>query len=168
MTTCTTSSTWLVETATPDIGQIVGRDDLCRVIMEDIHHSDTRRPHLLVGGVGAGKTAVLVKLTRLLAERRAVPVPIRLRDATDGLNFREMAHTRFLAMAESSMLAADDAEKVWRQLSKDDKIVVIADGLEEALTEGTASVHEDRDNLIRLAIHRARAPLAVDHRIPPA
>src|SRR6185437_12859392 len=66
----------LVETATPDIGEIVGRDQLCRVIMEDIHHSDTRRPHLLVGGVGAGKTAVLVKLTRLLAERHAVPVPI--------------------------------------------------------------------------------------------
>jgi hypothetical protein len=146
----------LVETATPDIGEIVGRDQLCRVIMEDVHHSDTRRPHLLVGGVGAGKTAVLVKLTKLLAERRAVPVPIRLRDATDGLNFREMAHSRFLDMAEGSMLSADDAEKVWRQLSKDDKIVVIADGLEEALTEGSASVHEDRDNLIRLAIHRAR------------
>jgi len=146
----------LVETATPDIGKIVGRDELCRVIMEDIHHSDTRRPHLLVGGVGAGKTAVLVRLTRLFAEHRAVPVPIRLRDATDELNFREMAHTRFLAMAESSMLSADDAEKVWRQLSKDDKIVVIADGLEEALTEGSASVQQDRDNLIRLAIHRAR------------
>ena len=146
----------LVETATPDIGEIVGRDQLCRVIMEDIHHSDTRRPHLLVGGVGAGKTAVLVRLTRLLAERHAVPVPIRLRDATEGLNFREMAHARFLAMAETSMLSADDAEKVWRQLSKDDKIVVIADGLEEALTEGSASVHKDRDNLIRLAIHRAR------------
>jgi hypothetical protein len=146
----------LVETAAPDVEKVVGRDELCRVIMEDIHHSDTRRPHLLVGGVGAGKTAVLVRLTRLLAERHAVPVPIRLRDATDGLNFREMAHSRFLAMAESSMLSADDAEKVWRQLSKDDKIVVLADGLEEALTEGDASAHEDRDNLIRLAIHRAR------------
>ena len=146
----------LVETATPDIGEIVGRDELCRVIMEDIHRPGTRRPHLLVGGVGAGKTAVLVRLTRLLAERNAVPVPIRLRDAKDELNFREMAHTRFLAMAESGRLSADDAEKVWRQLSKDDKIVVIADGLEEALTEGKASVHEDRDNLIRIAIHRAR------------
>ena len=146
----------LVQTAAPDISEIVGRDELCRVIMDDIHDPDTRRPHLLVGGVGAGKTAVLVRLTRLLAERHAVPVPIRLRDATDDLNFREMAHARFLAMAESGMLSADDAEKVWRQLSKDDKIVVIADGLEEALTEGSASVHEDRDNLIRIAIHRAR------------
>ena len=151
-----TSPQDLVETAAPDIGEIVGRDELCRVIMEDIHRPGTRRPHLLVGGVGAGKTAVLVRLTRLLAERNAVPVPIRLRDAKDELNFREMAHTRFLAMAESGRLSADDAEKVWRQLSKDDKIVVIADGLEEALTEGNASVHEDRDNLIRIAIHRAR------------
>ena len=151
-----TSPQDLVETAAPDIGEIVGRDELCRVIMEDIHRPGTRRPHLLVGGVGAGKTAVLVRLTRLLAERNAVPVPIRLRDAKDELNFREMAHTRFLAMAESGRLSADDAEKVWRQLSKDDKIVVIADGLEEALTEGKASVHEDRDNLIRIAIHRAR------------
>ena len=144
----------LVETATPDIGEIVGRDELCRVIMEDIHHPDSRRPHLLVGSVGTGKTAVLVRLTRLLAERHAVPVPIRLRDAKDGLNFREMAHARFLAMAEGSMLSADDAEKVWRQLSKDDKIVVIADGLEEALTGGSAN--QDRNNVIRLAIHRAR------------
>jgi hypothetical protein len=143
----------LVETATPDIGEIVGRDELCQVIMEDIHHPDTRRPHLLVGGVGTGKTAVLVQLTGLFAERRAVPVPIRLRDAKGRLNFREMAHSRFLAMAEGSMLSADDAEKVWRQLSKDDKIVVIADGLEEALTDGSA--HQDRDNVIRLAIHRA-------------
>lgn len=146
----------VVETAPPDIGRIVGRDELCRVIMEDIRDSDTRRPHLLVGGVGAGKTAVLVRLTSLFAEHHAVAVPIRLRDATEGLNFRDMAHTRFLAMAESSMLSADDAEKVWRQLSKDDKIIVIADGLEEALTEGDANVREDRDNLIRLAIHRAR------------
>jgi hypothetical protein len=81
--------------------------------------------------VGAGKTAVLVQLTKLFAQHHAVPVPIRLRDAEEELNFREMAHTRFLAMAESSMLSADDAEKVWRQLSKDDKIVVIADGLDE-------------------------------------
>ena len=144
----------LVETATPDIGEVVGRDELCRVIMEDIHHPDTRRPHLLVGGVGTGKTAVLVQLTMLFAQRHAVPVPIRLRDAEKDLNFREMAHTKFLAMAEGSMLSADDAEKVWRQLSRDDKIVIIADGLDEALAGD--NVRQDRDNMIRLAIHRAR------------
>ena len=144
----------LVDTATPDIGAIVGRDELCQVIMEDIRQQDIRRPHLLVGGVGAGKTAVLVRLTKLLADRGAIPVPIRLRDAKEGLDFREMAYGRFRVMSERRVLSTGEAEKVWRQLSKDDKIVVLADGLEEALTEGSA--HQDRDNLIRLAIHRAR------------
>jgi len=157
----------LVETATPDIGQIVGRDELCRVIMEDLRHSDTRRPHLLVAGAGAGKTAVLVWLTRLFAECGAVPVPIRLRDATYDLNFQQMAHTRFFDMAEDSMVSADNAEKAWKQLSKEDKIVVIADGLEEAFTEGRTSVYEDRDTRIRLAIERAhelRLPLIIASR----
>lgn len=144
----------LVETATPDIGRIVGRDELCQVIMEDIRHRDIRRPHLVVGGVGTGKTAVLVRLTKLLAEHRAIPVPIRLRDARDSLNFGDMAYQRFLSLSEGRLLSTGEAEKVWRQLRKDDKIVVIADGLEEALTEGRA--HQDRDNLIRLAIHHAR------------
>ena len=152
----------LVETATPDIGEIVGRDQLCRVIMEDIHHSDTRRPHLLVGGVGVGKTAVLVELTRLLAERHAVPVPIRLRDATDGLNFREMAHARFLDMAESSMLSADDAEKVWEtaEQGRQDRRHRRRPGGgshrgHRQCSRGPRQPHQARDS------SRARAPVAV-------
>jgi len=144
----------LVQTATRNIGTIVGRDELCRVIMEDIRSREIRRPHMVVGGVGTGKTAVLVQLTRLLAERGAIPVPIRLRDARDRLNFRELAYERFLGMTEERLQSTVEAEKAWRQLCKDDQIVVIADGLEEALTEGGAA--QDRDNLIRLAIRHAR------------
>jgi hypothetical protein len=144
----------LVQTATPNIGTIVGRDELCQVIMEDIRSRWIRRPHLVVGGVGTGKTAVLVQLTKLLAVRGAVPVPIRLRDARDSLDFPKLAYERFLGMSEERLLSEGEAEKVWRQLRKDDQVVVIADGLEEALTEGNAD--SDRDNLIRLAIHRAR------------
>jgi len=143
----------LVETAAPDIGKIVGRNELCQVIMEDIRHRDTRRPHMVVGGVGTGKTAVLVLLTQLLARRDVVPVPIRLREARDALDFRELAYNRFQIMAEDR-LSTSDSEKVWRQLCKDDKVVVLADGLEEALSR--PSVQKDRDNLIRLAIRRAR------------
>ena len=141
----------LLETAAPNTSTIVGRSDLCQVIMEGIRDRGIRRPHIVVGGVGTGKTAVLVHLTKLLAERSAIPVPIRLRDAQDGLNFREMAYKRFQSMAEERLLSAGEAEKVWRQLCRDDKVVVIADGLEEAL-----SSQPDRDNLIRLAIRRAR------------
>ena len=143
----------LVETATPNTHNIVGRNELCQVMMEDIRHRDIRRPHMVVGGVGTGKTAVLVRLTELLAEHKAMPVPIRLRDAEKQLDFRDMAYKRFQRMA-ADRLFTGEAEKVWNQLCRDDKVVVIADGLEEALTRG--SVQQDRDNLIRLAIHRAR------------
>ena len=51
--------------------------------MADLHDRGVR-PHVLVGGVGTGKTAVLVRLTELLAEKRAIPVPVKLRDATTG------------------------------------------------------------------------------------
>jgi hypothetical protein len=144
----------LVETAGPNIGEIVGRDPLCQVIMEDIRSRSGRRPHVVVGGVGTGKTAVLVRLTKLLADQGAIPVPIRLRDAQKELNFREMAYERFRSKTESRLVSTGEAEKVWRQLCKDDQVVIIADGLEEALSEGSAE--KDRDNLIRLAIHHAR------------
>jgi hypothetical protein len=144
----------LVQTAARNVGTVVGRDELCQVIMEDIRSREFRRPHLVVGGVGTGKTAVLVQLTKLLAEHGAIPVPIRLRDAREKLSFRDMAYERFISMTEDRLLSTGEAEKVWRQLCKDDQIVVIADGLEEALTEGNAD--QDRDNIIRLAIRRAR------------
>src|SRR5215510_3359747 len=91
----------LVQTSSREIGKIVGRDELCNVIMEDIRDRDTRRPHLLVGGVGTGKTAVLVRLTQMLGERRAIPVPIRLRDAQDDLDFHKMAYSRFQNMTNT-------------------------------------------------------------------
>ncbi len=143
----------LVQTSGRDIGKVVGRDELCNVILEDIRDRDTRRPHLLVGGVGTGKTAVLVRLTQMLGERGAIPVPIRLRDAQDNLDFRKMAYERFQNMTEHRLLSFGEAEKVWRQLCKEDQVVIVADGLEEALSEDNA---KDRDNLIRLAIHHAR------------
>ena len=71
----------LVPTAGAIIDQVVGRDELCKAVMADLRDRGTR-PHVIVGGVGAGKTAVLVRLTELLAEKKAIPVPIRLRDAT--------------------------------------------------------------------------------------
>jgi len=85
----------LVPTAGTIMGRVVGREELCRVIMKGLRDQDSRRPYLLVGGVGTGKTAVIVELTRMLAERKAVPVPIRLRDVENELNFDEVARERF-------------------------------------------------------------------------
>jgi hypothetical protein len=155
----------VVQTAGRIIGDVVGRDQLCRVLIEDLKDSAARRPHVVVGGVGTGKTALLVRLTKLLADGDAVPVPIELRSAQETLDFQELARQRFLAEAGGRLLADTDAEKAWRHLLKNDQIVVLADGLEEALIDGDAE--KDRDNLIRLAIHQAnedRLPLVVASR----
>ena len=151
----------LVQTAGKILDDVVGRSKLCHVIMDDLRDPDAR-PHLIVGGVGSGKTAVLLKLTRTLAENRAVPVPIRLRDACNDLNFEALARARFID--ETTRLQMSDAEggKVWRRLIAEKQIVVLADGLEEALIG-----NPERDSLIRLAIdeaHRDRLPLVIASR----
>lgn len=145
----------LVQTAGTILGDVIGRDDLCRAIMEDLRDRKTRRPHVIVGGVGAGKTAMLVRLTTLLAQKHAVPVPLRLRDYDTKLDFRNAGYERFCELAGTMGLTVAKADKIWQQLCKDNKIVVLADGLEEAL-QGLGAHDDERDNMIRLAIHNAR------------
>ncbi|MHB9858930.1 ATP-binding protein [Streptomyces sp. YIM S03343] len=157
----------LVPTAGTLVNRIVGRHELSQVIVQTLRDWNTRKPYLLVGGVGVGKTAVLVELTRMLAEQSAVPVPINLRDMKgDGeLDFEEMARRRFMEEANQGLLAGGAIDKTWRQLRLDDKAVVIADGLEEALLD--ERYQEDRDNIIRRAIDRAdrqKLPLVIASR----
>ncbi|WP_406454816.1 hypothetical protein OH768_17955 [Streptomyces sp. NBC_01622] len=114
-----------------------------------------------------GKTAVLVRLTELLARQNAVPVPVRLRDADDGadLNFERMAKQRFVEESPMGILARSKTERVWQQLLADDKPVVIADGLEEALLN--ENLQQNRENIIRRAIERAheeKLPLVIASR----
>jgi hypothetical protein len=154
----------LVPTAGAIFDEVVGRDELCKVVMADLHERRPR-PHVLVGGVGTGKTAVLVRLTEFLAEMRAVPVPIRLRDAADALDFESLAQERFLSEVNRRLISSSEGETIWRQLRKDRRIVVLADGLEEALV-GTAAEPE-RDNIIRAAIrkaHQQSLPLVIASR----
>src|SRR5258708_14379772 len=122
--------------------------------MEDLRYSRPRRPHVLVGGVGTGKTAVVVLLTEMLAKRRAIPVPIRLRDA-DTLDFSALAKDQFMETVNERLASAGEGEKVWRRLLQDGRIVVLADGLEEALSR--AQDAEERDTKIRIAIRKAYA-----------
>jgi len=143
----------VVPTAGSIIGDVVGRDELCRAMIADMRDAQTRRPHVVVGGIGTGKTALLVRMTKLLAQQRAVPVAIRLRDAQKSLDFRELARVKFITDLQPSILSDAEGEKVWRQLLKEGRIVVLADGLEEALIKPSAEA--ERDNLIRLAIRKA-------------
>ena len=151
----------LVPTAGTILVEVVGRDELCKVLMADLHDRG-RRPHIIVGGVGVGKTAVLVKLTEFLADKGAVPVPIQLRDSGNQLDFEDLARERFLDEVNQYVLNSAEGETIWRRLRKDGKIVVLADGLEEALA-GTS----ERDNMIRAAIrnaHQEHLPLVIASR----
>ncbi|MFD0347746.1 hypothetical protein ACFQ0M_20435 [Kitasatospora aburaviensis] len=148
----------LVPSAHTAVDQVVGREQLCEVICRSLEDRAARRPYVLVGSVGAGKTAVLVQLTHMLAQQHRVPVPVRLRDVgKDGadLDFRELARKRFAEEADpGGLLSSEQTAKVWRQLCEDGQAVVLADGLEEALASNGNS--GDRDNAIRNAIKKAK------------
>lgn len=154
----------LVLTAGAMIGEVVGRDDLCRVLVANLRDRRSR-PHLVVSAEGTGKTAVLVRLTELLADERVVPVPVRLRDAAYELDFENLARERFLNEVNPYLVSSDEGETIWRQLRRDRKVAVLADGLEAALIGSSAEM--ERDNIIRAAIRKAqrqRLPLVITSR----
>jgi hypothetical protein len=151
--------------------QVVGRDELCDVISQELRDREARRPYLLIGGVGVGKTAVMVRLTEVLAQRGAIPVPVRLREVGEGaLDFSELARVRFCREVDESLIrkglvARAVGDQAWRWLRKEDRVVVLADGLEEVFAEGDKE--KDRDNLIRRAIREAgkqKLPLVIASR----
>jgi hypothetical protein len=154
----------LVPTAGTILDDVVGRDELCKVVMADLHERGMR-PHVLVGGVGTGKTAVLVRLTEMLSDKHAIPVPVRLRDARESLDFEAMAKERFLGEVNQRLISSAEGETIWRRLRNDGRIVVLADGLEEALVGNSAE--QERDNIIRAAIrkaHQQHLPLVIASR----
>ncbi|MGC5309665.1 hypothetical protein [Micromonospora zamorensis] len=148
----------LVTTSNDALADIVGRDELCEVLVERIRRPDVRCPMVLVGGVGAGKSAVLVKLTHLLANRGVVPIPLRLREVKDPtvVNFEELAKKRFGEIIDARLYSGGQADRLWRQLRWSNQIAVLADGLEELGGGGQRSQH---DSALREAFTKA----AQDH-----
>ncbi|MFI9240453.1 NACHT domain-containing protein [Streptomyces sp. NPDC053079] len=150
-----TDASAFVQTAGSLMDEVVGRDQLCNAIMNNLRDRKARRPHIVVGSVGTGKTALLVRLAEKLAAKGAVPIPVRLRDAQgDKLDFCELARARFTEIVQPVVRSDGEVDKIWRWLrQRADRIVVLADGLEEALSQDHAS--GQRDNLIRKAIRQA-------------
>lgn len=114
------------------------------------------RPHLLIGGVGTGKTAVMVHLTEVLARRGAIPVPVRLRDVSEELNFAELGRKAYCMEVDAAALVKGwgvqaTGERAWRWLRKQDRVVVLAAGLEEALVAGDAARDRDKGFATRSA-----------------
>ncbi|MFI0793405.1 hypothetical protein ACH4OY_12000 [Micromonospora rubida] len=148
----------LVPTANDDIGPVVGRDELCEILIERIRDDRVRCPTVIVGGVGAGKTATLVALTRELAHRGIVPVPIRLHDAQDKdkLDFEQLARDRFLEEINARLYSDAQGGRLWRTLRWGNRLAVLADGLDEA-----TKVAKNRSG--ESVIHAAIAKAANDH-----
>lgn len=143
-----------VQTAGRLLDEVVGRDQLCYAVMNNLRDRKARRPHVIVGSVGSGKTALMVRLAELLAARGAIPVPIQLRDADTALDFCKLAQRRFNTIVQDKALTGGELDRCWRWLRhRSDKIVVLADGLEEALND--PKVVGQRDTMIREAIRRA-------------
>ena len=152
----TTEANRFVQTAGSLMDEVVGRDHLCDALMNNLRDRKTRRPHVIVGGVGAGKTALLVHLTERLAAIGAVPVPVRLRDVQQekDLDFGSLARKRFSEIVEPVVRSNAEQDRAWRWLREQTgRVVVLADGLEEALSD--KSMAGQRDNLIRTAIRKA-------------
>ncbi|MFF4287549.1 NACHT domain-containing protein [Streptomyces sp. NPDC001633] len=144
-----------VQTAGSLLHEVVGRDQLCNAIMNNLRDRKVRRPHVISGKVGTGKTAVLVRLAERLAAEAAVPIAVRLRDAQEKLDFAELARKRFEDLVRPVARSDGEVDRAWRWLRQHtDRIVVLADGLEEALSHDDY-VNGQRDILIREAIARA-------------
>ncbi|WP_416904982.1 hypothetical protein [Micromonospora echinospora] len=160
------SATALVPTADPSIDRVVGRDELCEVLIERIRDPQVRCPVVLVGGVGTGKTAIAVELTRQLARRGILPVPVRMRDVeiTAELDFEALAKKRFQSLVDARLFSDSSGGRIWRHLRMGNRIAVIADGLHEPFGRDE---EQSEENVLREAISQAteaRLPLIVTSR----
>ncbi|KXK60626.1 hypothetical protein AWW66_17865 [Micromonospora rosaria] len=147
-----------IPTAEHDVRNIlvVGRDELCGLLVRRLCDPTNRRPLLLVGGIGTGKTTTLVRLAEKLMNTRVVPIGIQLRDVTSPgeFDFRALARRRFQDSIDTQLHSDGEADKIWRQLWRENRIVVLADGLEEALADTAQPC--DRDSVLREAVRKAR------------
>jgi hypothetical protein len=97
---------------------------------------------LIVGGAGTGKTTAMVLLTAFLAERQAVPVPVGLRSQPYPINLVQLARDQFKDRAETRTLFGDQGDRVFARLRGRGQVVILADGLDEAMPESSRSQRE--------------------------
>ncbi|PGH44500.1 hypothetical protein COO58_08715 [Micromonospora sp. WMMA1996] len=159
----------LISTSNDLLGDVVGRDELCEVLIERIRDPDVRCPIVLVGGVGAGKSAVLVKLAHELARRGIVPIALRARDldVTTDVDFEKEARQRFIDRIDPNLYSGGQGDRLWRQLRWSNKVAVLADGLEELGETGGHGGEGQHDSVLRDAFTRAaenRLPLVATAR----
>ncbi|RKN47681.1 ATP-binding protein [Micromonospora endolithica] len=153
----------LVTTSNDVLADVIGRDELCEVLVERVRDPGVRCPMVLVGGVGAGKSAILLRLTHELARRGVVPIVLRVRDLDfrDGLDFEKAARQHFTDFIDPFLYSGAQGDRLWRQLRWSNQIAVLADGLEELGGTGQYGHQGQYDSVLRDAFTRA-----AHHRLP--
>jgi hypothetical protein len=127
----------------PALRQISLRSGLLLQIAERIRdhtgedeRSGPRDVPLVLGEIGAGKSTFMVALAAHLARRGVVPILVSLRNEHPPFDIPELARKCFLRHVDHRLLSATAADRLWRQVWHHRLVVVLVDGLDEALGQG--------------------------------
>ena len=97
---------------------------------------------LVTAGAGAGKTTALVYLAEFLAEHQVVPIPISLRGQAEPVNLVELARQQFCSRVVTRTVFGDQGDRVLARLRARGQVVILADGLDEAMPGASRSQRE--------------------------
>lgn len=89
-------------------------------------------PVLVTGESGAGKSTFLLQVALGLTRQRRFGVTLDLAGHVAGNDVEALVRSRFLEMTDDFLLSADHGDRLWRRFSRRRRIVILADGLDEA------------------------------------
>lgn len=119
----------------PTLADTEQRPELCRAVAEQLRVDGEHVP-LVVGEIGAGKTTFIAALAAYLAERGAVPVYVSLRNERFPFDLPALARRSFRRQVNHLLISDTAGDRLWRQIWRQRLVVVLADGLDEALAGG--------------------------------
>jgi hypothetical protein len=122
-----------VETARASGLGVFARGDLIDRVSDELRTARAGGAQIVFGEAGAGKTTFLLQLAGHLAQRGALPVVVPLRGLPAPLQLHEMARTQLLGHVRAFLRSAAEGDKIWRALWAEGSVVILADGLDEAM-----------------------------------
>src|SRR3712207_1851863 len=110
-----------------DFRAMESREGLCRRIAHELRTLPPRSIQAIEGDAGSGKTVALIGLAHHLARRGCVPVLVSLRDASIPIDLTTLAKGQFLRDVDHRLTSDSDGDRLWRQLCRSKRLVILAD-----------------------------------------